>query len=175
MKTSFRTLSLIAVSFLVAGQMTSLHAATPASACQNVFAQGSGPLELVQVAPGIFTLGFAPAPVTFGDVPGMMSSVVTGLHASGAAGQGAQHITLQHTFVSTDAARPGTFTTEDRAVCAPAGSDPNVCQVNDVLTIVGGTGIFTNAAGSLRNHGVLNLNTFSLTYSIRGRMCGDGL
>jgi hypothetical protein len=177
MKTSLRTVSLLAVSFLVAGQITPLHASRPASACQNVFAEGSGPIELIQVAPGIFTLGFAPAPVTFGNVPGMMSSIVTGVSTSGANGQGAQHITLRHTFVSTDPARPGTFTTEDRAVCAPAGSDPNVCQVNDVLTIVGGTDTFANAAGSLRNHGVLNLNpnTFSLTYSIRGRMCGDGL
>ena len=175
MKTSFRILTLIALTFALAGQTAQLHAASPAASCQNVFAEGSGPLTMVQITPGVFTLGFAPAPVTLGDVPGMLSSIVTNITASGAAGQGAQHIALQHTFVSTDPARPGSFTTQDRAVCAPAGSDANVCRVNDVLTIVGGTGIFANAEGSLRNHGVLNFNTFSLTYSIRGRMCGDGL
>ena len=89
--------------------------------------------------------------------------------------RGAQHITLQHKFESTDPARPGTFTTEDRAVCAPAGKDPAVCRVNDVLTIVSGTGIFANAEGSLRNHGIIDLSTFSLSFSIRGRVCGDGV
>jgi hypothetical protein len=117
----------------------------------------------------------APAPIVFGDIPGLLSSVVTGLETSGAKGQGALHLTLHHTFVSTDPARPGSFTTDDRAVCAPAGTDPNVCHINDVLQIVSGTGIFANADGSLRNHATLDLNSFTLTFSIRGRVCGDGL
>ena len=112
--------------------------------------------------------------MTFGNVPGLLSSIVTSFDASGSAGQGAQHLTLMHTFVSTDLMRPGSFTTQDRAVCAPAGSGPAVCRVNDVLTIVSGTGMFANAAGSLRNHGVIDFSTFSLTFSIRGRVCGDG-
>ena len=145
-----------------------LWASRPASRCTNVFAQGAGPLSAVP-------FGGAPAPVTLGDIPGILSSVVTGLEASGAHGQGAQHLTLQHTFVSTDPSRPGSFTTEDRAVCGPAGKDPNVCHVNDVLQIVSGTGIFANADGSLRNHGIIDLNTFSLTFTLRGRVCGDGL
>jgi hypothetical protein len=40
---------------------------------------------------------------------------------------------------------------------------------------VSGTGIFANAEGSLRNHGIIDLATFSLSFSIRGRVCGDGL
>ena len=146
--------------------------AAPQSAdrCENVFAEGSGPLVNIGG-----TVGFAPTPATFGDVPGLLSSIVTSYDASGAAGQGAQHLTLVHTFVSTDANRPGSFTTSDRAVCAPAGSGPAVCRVNDVLTIVSGTGVFANAGGSLRNHGLIDFSTFSLTYSIRGRVCGDGL
>lgn len=173
MKTSLKATSLIILTLFVG--LTWVSASRPAERCTNVFAEGSGPLVLIQIAPGVFTIGFGPGPVTFGNVPGMLSSIVTGLQASGSGGQGAQHITLQHTFVSTDPARPGTFTTEDQAVCAPAGSDPNVCHVNDVLTVVSGTGIFANAEGSLRNHGVIDLNAFTLTYSIRGRVCGDGL
>jgi hypothetical protein len=145
-----------------------LSAARPASRCINVSDEGSGPLSAVP-------FGAAPSPVTLGNIPGLLSSVVTSLEPSAPNGHGALHLTLQHTFVSTDPARPGSFTTDDRAVCAPAGTDPNVCRVNDVLQIVSGTGIFANAGGSLRNHGIIDFNTFSLTFSIRGRVCGDGI
>ena len=169
MKTPLKITSLIAIAIVLCLLGPAwLSASQPAAECINVSAEGSGPLSANP-------FGAAPSPVTLGDIPGLLSSVVTGLETSGANGQGAQHLTLQHTFVSTDSSRPGSFTTEDRAVCAPAGSDPNVCHVNDVLQIVSGTGIFSNAEGSLRNHGIINLNTFSLTFSIRGRICGDGL
>ena len=117
------------------------------------------------------TLGALPTPTTLAGVAGLLGSVVTGLEASGARGQGAQHITLVHTFTSP----AGTFTTRDRAVCAPAGRDANVCRVNDVLSVVSGTGVFAGAGGSLRNHGVIDLNAFTLTISLRGRLCGAGL
>ena len=29
--------------------------------------------------------------------------------------------------------------------------------------------------GSLHNRGVINLNDFTLSYDVHGRMCGDGL
>ena len=79
---------------------------------------------------------------------------------------------LQHAF-QTPAG--DYFLTQDRAVCAPAGPNPATCRVNDVLTIVGGTGIFANANGSLRNHGVIDFAQGTLDFSIRGRVCGDGL
>jgi hypothetical protein len=174
MKTSLKITTLAAITLALLCQ-TGLSAPQPASDCQNVFVEGGGPLAIIEIAPGVFTLGFPPTAVTFGNVPGMLSSYVTSLAASGSTGQGAQHITLQHTFVSTDLARPGTFITSDQAVCAPAGKDPASCRVNDVLTIVSGTGVFANAEGSLRNHGIIDLATFSLTFSTRGRVCGDGL
>jgi hypothetical protein len=170
MKAPHKIIRFTAVVLFAASASWLSAAPQPPVRCISIFAEGGGPL----VNNG-GTLGFAPAPVMFGDVPGMLSSVVTSYSASGAQGQGAQHLTLEHTFVSTDAARPGSFTTQDRAVCAPAGSDPFVCRVNDVLTVVSGTGIFANASGSLRNHGLIDMNTFSLTFSIRGRVCGDGL
>jgi hypothetical protein len=148
--------------------------AQSADRCINVFVEGVAQLGIV-VIDGVPTLAGLPGPTTFGDIPGTFGSVVTSLESRGAEGQGAQHLTLQHTFVSTDSARPGTFVTGDRAVCAPAGRDPNVCRVNDVMRIVSGTGIFANAGGMLRNHGVIDLHAFQLSYSVRGRICGDGL
>jgi hypothetical protein len=169
MKTPLKITSLISITIMLCLPGPAwLSASRPASRCINGFAEGSGPLSAVP-------FGLAPASIVFGDIPGLLSSVVTGLETSGAKGQGALHLTLHHTFVSTDPARPGSFTTDDRAVCAPAGTDPNVCHVNDVLQIVSGTGIFANADGSLRNHAILDLNSFTLTFSIRGRVCGDGL
>jgi hypothetical protein len=128
--------------------------------------EGSAPLGVFNGA-----LGAAPTQVTIAGVTGSLGSVVTSLTTSGQSGQGAQHITLRHDFVSV----AGSFHTEDRAVCAPAGRDPNVCRVNDVMQVVGGTGVFANATGQLVNHGVIDLNAFSLSYSMRGRVCGDGL
>ena len=145
--------------------------ASRSSQCENVFVEATAPLGFIQVAPGVFTLGALPTPTTIAGVAGLLGSVVTGLEASGSKGQGAQHITLVHTFTSPQ----GSFTTSDRAVCAPAGTDANVCRVNDVLTVVSGTGLFADAGGSFRNHGVIDLNTMSLTISIRGRLCGEGV
>ena len=147
-----------------------LVAARPASRCVNVSAEGVANLGVVNGS-----LGALPFEVTIGDVRGLMFSFITGTNPSGSAGQGAAHYTLQHEFNSTDPARPGSFVTADRAVCAVAGSDPFVCRVNDVLQVVRGDGVFTNAGGFLTNHGTINLHTMSLTVDLGGRVCGDGL
>jgi hypothetical protein len=149
-----------------AGPHSSSTASEAAERCTNVDLQGTTSLGIFDGA-----LGAVPAPVTIAGIEGMLGSVVTSMSTSGASGQGAQHVTLRHDFVSST----GTFRTDDRAVCAPAGTDPNVCRVNDVMEIVPGTGVFENASGQLVNHGTINLNTFTLSYSMRGRVCGDGL
>lgn len=149
-----------------AGSLSSSTASEAAERCANVDLEGTTPLGIFDGA-----LGAVPTPVTIAAIEGMLGSVITSMSPSGASGQGAQHITLRHDFVSS----AGTFRTDDRAVCAPAGSDPNVCRVNDVMEIVSGTGVFANASGRLVNHGTINLNTFTLAYSARGRVCGDGL
>lgn len=154
-----------------AGPDVASGASRAAANCENLLVEGTAALGFIEVAPGIFTLGALPTPVTIAGVSGLLSSVVTGLTASGADGQGAQHITLAHTFVAPS----GTFATSDRAVCAVAGTNPSTCRVNDVLSVVSGSGVFANAGGSIRNHGVIDLGTMSLTISLRGRVCGDGL
>jgi hypothetical protein len=149
-------------------------AARPASRCVNVSLEGVADLNIINGS-----LGALPFNVTIGDVRGEMHSVITGANPSG---QGSTHYTLQHRFDSTDSSRPGWFETEDRAVCALAGSDPNVCRVNDVLQVVRGAGVFANAGGFLTNHGTIDLTNFvpfvtngALTVDLGGRVCGDGL
>jgi hypothetical protein len=134
--------------------------------CANVALEGTAGLGIFDGA-----LGAAPEPATIAGVSGTLRSVITGIAPSGRSTQGAQHITLRHNFESAS----GSFRTDDQAVCGPAGADPNVCRVNDVMAIVSGTGIFANASGQLVNHGVIDLNSFTLSYAVRGRVCGDGL
>jgi hypothetical protein len=146
----------------------------------NVAYSGSGALGVFLVN-GVPQFGFPPQPAMIGDWPFLVSSYITSQTSSGSNAQGATHLTLKHTYVSQDPARVGSFTTEDRAVCAPSGNDPAVCRVNDVLRIVEGDGVFTNAGGSLRNHGLIYFAPTPqypmgyLTYNVRGRICGDGL
>jgi hypothetical protein len=166
MKTIQRLLTLATAFVASAGLSTAR-----AEGCGNVEFQGIAQLGLIEIAPGISTLGGLPTPVVIAGVPGLMSSIVTGQRAT----DGAVHYTLVHTFLSTDPARPGGFTTSDQAVLAPAGTDPNLGIINDVLTVVSGTGVFANADGFMVNHALLNLSNFTLTVSLRGRICGDGL
>jgi hypothetical protein len=160
------------------GAGAAVAAARPASRCVNVSAEGVADLNIIVI--GDHTgLGALPFTVTIGDVPGKMYSVITEITPSG---QGSTHYTLQHRFDSTDSTRPGSFATEDRAVCAIAGSDPNICRVNDVLQVVSGSGVFENAGGFLTNHGTIDLTDFvpfvrngRVTINLGGRVCGDGL
>lgn len=143
--------------------------------CAKIAFEAVAQLGLIEVAPGVFTLGALPTPVSIAGVPGLLQSVITSVQPSGSKAQGAQHYTLVHTFVSVDPERPGTFTTEDRAVGAPAGKDPNVAIINDVLAIVHGTGVFANASGFMKNHAIVDLGSFTLASSVHGSICADGL
>lgn len=138
--------------------------------CVNVFSEGTASLGLVTLPNGTSGFGGTWFPATLGGLSGEMASVVVSQEMSGQGG--ALHLTLEHAFRLPTGHY---FLTHDRAVCAPAGPNPATCQVNDVLTIVEGTGVFTNANGSLRNHGVIDFAASALDFSVRGRVCGDGL
>lgn len=143
--------------------------------CENIRFEGVAELGEIEVAPGVIVLGAFPTPTTIAGVEGLLSSIITGARPSGAKGQGAMHFTLVHTFVSTDPDRPGSFTTEDSAVAAPAGKNPATGVLNDVMRIVGGTGVFANASGIMVNHAILDLANSTLTTSVHGRICADGI
>ncbi len=149
--------------------------ANRAGGCENIRFEVVASLGLVEVAPGVFVLGALPTPTVIAGVEGLLSSVITSARPSGSRGQGATHFTLVHTFVSTDPNAPGGFTTEDRAVGVPAGKDPNTGIINDVMTIKTGTGVFANATGFMVNHALLDLANLTLSTSVHGRICADGL
>lgn len=144
-----------------------------ADRCVNVAAEGTATLGFPITLPnGTTGAGANWLPFAVGGIQGELASVVVSQAASGANGQGALHLELEHAF-RTPAG--DYFITRDRAVCAPSAGGPAVCRVNDVLTIVGGTGVFAGANGSLRNHGVIDFAAGTLVYAIRGRVCADGL
>ena len=58
---------------------------------------------------------------------------------------------------------------------APAGNDPDTGIINDIMEIVGGTGVFENVSGFMKNHAIVDLKTFTLTTSVHGRICADSL
>jgi hypothetical protein len=157
----------VTTAFLVSAAPTTVWA----EGCANVRFEGVAHLGLMEVGPNVFTLGGLPTPVVIAGVPGLLSSILTGQRGN----NGALHYTLVHTFVSTDPARAGGFTTSDQAIAAPAGADPNTGIINDVLTVASGSGVFANADGLIVNHALLNLSDFTLTFSLHGRICGDGL
>jgi hypothetical protein len=138
--------------------------------CVNVSAEGTASLGFVTLPNGTSGFGASWSPITLGGLSGEMASVVVSEEISGQGG--ARHLTLEHAFQLPDG---DYFLTHDRAVCAPAGRNPATCHVNDVLTIVDGTGVFANANGSLRNHAEIDFAASALDFSVRGRVCGDGL
>lgn len=146
--------------------------AQPAASCRNVEFTGQAALGFVVLPNGVAGLGGTWTPTTLGGIAGETASVLVGEEASGAEGQGARHWTLVHSFRALNG---DWFITSDRAVCAPAGQDPTTCRVNDVMTIVSGTGMFAGATGQLRNHGTIDFVNGTLEVSLRGRICGDGL
>lgn len=151
-----------------------LGAAQPAERCINVFAEGTATLGPVLLPNGTAGFGGHAVPVTLGDFTGALMSVLVSQEVSGRGQQGATHLVLQHAFQISGGSRDY-FVTQDRAVCAPAGTNAATCRVNDVLTIIAGTGIFENATGSLRNHATVDFVQGTMEFSTRGRVCGDGL
>lgn len=140
--------------------------------CSNVEFKGDATLGLWAYPGGGGALGFGGVPeeeVPFGPYTGTFGSILTSETPSG---QGAVHYTLIHFIETAD----GMIQTADRAVCAPSGPDETACRVSDVLTIVGGTGIFEGAYGQLRNRGIITITNFAppegtLTVDLRGRIC----
>jgi hypothetical protein len=141
--------------------------------CTVLEATGTNPLGIIPAGfEGAGGLGGMPGPFTVGSITGTLHSYLTSPVAGvGAKGQGATHITLRHVFTSGD----GSFYTDDKAVCAP---DPNgiaTCRLMDQMTVAGGTGVFEGATGKMHNQGFLNFATFTLSFHLKGQICGAGL
>ena len=110
-------------------------------------------------------LGAPPAQTVFGDYTGGFQSVVT-KQTPTATGQ---DVELVHFF---DDGKGNTFWTNDKATFTPLDTTFTLFQVNNVMTIVGGTGDFACASGQLINQGPVNFVTNTLERNLSGRICG---
>lgn len=167
-----------------------------ADRCINVEYAGVTPLG-PWLLNGQIVPGAPPIAVTLAGVNGWLASVldVAGMRIPGQSGTA--HWSLRHYFLSDApvlvdlgggfavqavdlASQTSYFFTDDRAVCAAAGSNPLSCRVNDQMTIRDGIGVFANASGFIHNHGMITLidpvfGIGSGDFRLRGRVCGDGL
>jgi hypothetical protein len=106
--------------------------------------------------------GAAPLEVTLGAYTGLMQSVVIGEELAGSV----IHYQLVHYFYDSDG---NSFWTSDFAVATPI--DAVTVDINDKMTVVGGTGDFECARGMFRNIAVMHLDSFTLDYHLTGNIC----
>lgn len=83
-----------------------------------------------------------------------------------ATADGTLHAATSHTFTFPDGS---SFVTLDRAVLSPTGA-PGVYRLNTRAAIVGGTGIYADAAGALNIHGTINLIAGEVDWRFEGRI-----
>ncbi len=144
--------------------------------CVNFDVSETGDLGLYQI-PGTDTWAFGakPTAITIAGMEGMIYSFVDDESISGAKDQGAHHIVLHHHFVSGE----NWFQTNDRALCSVGagkdGKDSGGCGIHDQMRLAEGGGAFDNAAGIIRNMGVVNVPEGWLDLNLSGRICGDGI
>lgn len=103
--------------------------------------------------------------VVSGDLAGAVRAVIT----SQAEGEnGTVLLGLSHDFVTNDHA---SLKTNDKAVWTPVPDHPGVFYMTTSYEIVGGTGKYDGATGSLQNSGTADTNTGLLTLRYSGQVC----
>ena len=100
-----------------------------------------------------------------GSVEGLAFATIDRITPSG---NGALHVLLRHRY----AVQGGDVLTSDIGVLAPI--DPPLYRFNNRLTVVGGTGVYANATGTIHGHGTVNLATGAIDLRYNGRVCGIG-
>jgi hypothetical protein len=142
------TLALTALALLGLGLSARMTRA--ASSCINV----SGAMQIHPDGSATVTGDLA------GTIYGQFDSIVSN-------GNGAWHATAHHHWVTPQ----GDLFDVDEIAIAPV--DPPIYHVDNRMTIIGGTGIFTGATGSIHVQGLINLD-FSAEEDSRvyhGRIC----
>jgi hypothetical protein len=76
----------------------------------------------------------------------------------------------EHIFSTAD----GSFTLAGGGRLSPLSGRPGVFKVSERLPVTAGTHIFAGATGDLRLDGELDLQTSTVTYTVRGRLCRTG-
>ena len=98
-----------------------------------------------------------------GNTLGSFVACVTGLEQEG---NGAQKLQLVHTYTTNGGA---TFTTSDNIVLSPI--DPPVYGVNNRAIVTGGTGIYQDAFGFIKDHGTFSFQTGEVSVDYHGQIC----
>ena len=105
-------------------------------------------------------------------VAGTIDATVLGgdpvLSGHSAENAGTVSLTLEHDFV-TDTR--GSLKTTDTAVWTPVPGHAGVFHMATEYAVVGGTGGFADAQGTLRNEGIADTNTGLVTLRYDGEIC----
>ena len=136
----------------------STSAPRPSDVCSNVDARVVATLS-----------GGAATGTISGDINGPVSAVIQQVEASGNDAAGALHLLMEHHY--TNLSPFGRVDTSDHAVLAPVDPAGEVYRMNNQLTIVGGTGIYSEAFGFLHTHGTVSLASGAIDLRLQGRVC----
>jgi hypothetical protein len=81
-------------------------------------------------------------------------------------GDGALVFDLAHTYTTTSG---DTFTVTDHVIAGPIA--PPLYRINNRANITGGTGLYEDAFGFIRDHGTVDLQAGVVTVDYEGRLC----
>ena len=98
-----------------------------------------------------------------GNALGTFVACATGLELEG---KGAQKLQLIHTYTTNGG---DTFTTSDDIVLSP--TDPPDYGVNNLAIVTGGSGIYQDAFGLIKDHGSFNFQTGQVSVDYHGQIC----
>ncbi len=82
---------------------------------------------------------------------------------------GSVKLNLEHAFVTMSR---DTLKTRDRATWTPITNKAGVFKMATAYRIMGGTGKYANAKGSMENEGEVDTNTGLVTLKYKGKICG---
>ena len=128
--------------------------------CQNISGHISGQI----IGPNSACNGALTETGTFtGQPAGTFVACITNIQNRG---DGALVFDLTHTYV-TDSG--DTFTTSDHVIAGPI--NPPIYRINNRASITGGTGLYEDAFGFIRDHGTVDLGAGVVSVDYEGRIC----
>ena len=128
--------------------------------CRNI----SGHIQGQIIGPNSTCNGALTEIGTFtGDPGGSFVACITNMQQRG---DGALVFDLAHTYTFTDG---DTFTTTDHIIAGPI--NPPVYRINNRANITGGTGLYEDAFGFIRDHGTVDLQAGVVSVDYEGRLC----
>jgi hypothetical protein len=131
--------------------------------CKGKAVHVSGSISANVVTNAAVSTGLA-----LGTVTGSLAGATLATFAATPDANGNLKLVLHHNFVTNGR---NTLATQDTGTLIPVPGVNNVFRMSVDYTIIGGTGEFASATGTLHNHGEADLNTGLLTLSYSGQVC----